>query len=91
MNAAERKILGRWARRHLYVYIRTLSSKLVDPNAKGRLYFVVSVEDGTQQWRGEGYDLSDVLFDLHERVPAGHTSMSKNVPGWLYPKKRKKK
>lgn len=70
------KILKRWAKAQYYVYLRCLSSLFLDPDKKHRLYWTVTVEYRTvnwQQWRGEGFDLSEIICKLDLEVPRRDT------------------
>lgn len=73
LTKESRKILSRFARDEYYVYLRPMTSRFIDRSKKHKLYWVVSVEfrrpDGPKTFRGEGYDLNEVLEELSERVP----------------------
>lgn len=99
-----RKILSRFAKDEFYVYIRPMTSRFIDRSKKHKLYWVVSVEfrrvDGMKTFRGEGYDLNEVLADLGERVPrrkevqpgyVGNGTVSEKTAGYLMSKKAKVK
>lgn len=67
-----RKILSKWARWDLYVYMRPMSSVYLVPQKKHTVYWIVSVEYRAMEYkqlRGEGYDLSEVIVKLDEDVP----------------------
>lgn len=81
--------------------MRPMTSRFIDRSKKHKLYWVVSVEfrraDGPKTFRGEGYDLNEVLADLSERVPrrqevqpgyVGQQLTKKNA-GYLIAKKAK--
>lgn len=73
LTKESRKFLSRWAKDEYYVYIRPMTSRFIDRSKKHKLYWVVSVEfrrmDEPKTFRGEGYDLNEVLAELAERVP----------------------
>lgn len=91
------KILKRWTRAQFYVYIRPLSSLYVRPDKKHRIYWVVAVEHRTvnwQQWRGEGFDINEIIQKLDLEVPKRDTSKLQYRPerwaGAHAPKKMEK-
>lgn len=87
LSAEAKKVLSRWARDDFYVYLRPVSSKYIDRTKKETIYWCVSVEfrrvEEPRQFRGEGYDLNDVILELAERVPRRRQKLSN--AGWLSP------
>lgn len=73
LSREAKKWLSRWAKDEWYVYIRPLTSRFIDRSTKHRLYWAVSVEcrriGGETRYRGEGYDLSEIILKLSEQVP----------------------
>ena len=101
------KILRRWARSDWYVYLRPISSKYHEPHKKEKTYWAVQVEcrmlthtdDGRptnlQPFRGEGYDLSEVIIKLDLEVPRRPKGYVVEKPtsfsGWLVPQSEMKR
>lgn len=88
-----RKIISRWTRDDLYVYMRPISSHWIDADAKHSVYWSVLVEYRNvewQQWRAEGPDLADCIRNLAEQIPRRRVMDPGWRPGksggWLAPK-----
>lgn len=92
-----RKILSRWSGQEYYVYLRPLTSKLVDASKKHTTYWVVSVEYRAMppgHWRAEGYSLAEVIRELDQTVPrrrGGHRIDQRRQPGLNAPAKAQKR
>ena len=101
------KILRRWAGSDYYVYLRPISSKYHEPHKKERTYWAVQVEcrvivhteDGRPTnltpFRGEGYDLSEIIVGLGLQVPRRSKGYVLEKPtsfsGWLVPQAEMKR
>lgn len=106
LDQETRITLRRWSLEGFYIYVRPVSSALIDSANKPRQYWSVSVELRTTppgQWRGEGYNLDEVIQKLASEVPHNRSEHRDQNAGWLAPesvlqkqikqmhKKRKKK
>lgn len=77
-----RRLLSKWSRDEFYIYIRPLTSRLIDRSTKHKLYWQVSVEYRYVEYksiRGEGYDLNQIILDLAPKVPRRKNKQ----PGYL--------
>lgn len=95
-----RKLISRWARDEFYIYIRPLTSRLIDRSKPHKVYWQVSVEYRYVEYksiRGEGYDLNQIILDLGPRVPRrkdkqpGYLGAQEKPAGEFGKKKSKKK
>lgn len=90
LDKKTRAIINKWSAYGFYVYMRPLTSKFIDPKAKHRVYWSVSVEFRNYppgQWSGEGYNLDEIIAELDTRVPKGTRVGGRQVPaGYLAPK-----
>lgn len=88
LQKSTRTILNRWAKEGFYIYIRPLTSKYINSRSEHKVYWSVAVELRTTppgQWRGEGYNLDDVIAELATRVPRGRKEHRAKNAGWLAP------
>lgn len=95
LTAEAKKVLKRWSASDWYVYIRPLSSKYHDPQAPEQVYWAVSVDcrvmkgnGALTSFRGEGYDISEVITKLALEVPRrgkGYVAERPAYNGWLVP------
>jgi hypothetical protein len=97
LTKAAQKILKRWALDDYYIYMRPMSSLYMDRTRKATVYWSVSVEfrhygNGPTQYRGEGYDLSEIIVELASRVPDRkdvQPNYKAGPTGWLAPERAK--
>lgn len=86
LDKATRVILNRWALEGFYIYLRPVSSRLVEGAAskkKEKTYWVVTVEFRTVppgQWRGEGYNLDEVITELATLLPRNRAHRAVKCP-----------
>lgn len=86
-----RKILKRWARQDMYVYMRPMSGVYAGGDDPSKIFWSVSVEYRAmvdhQQIRGEGWNISKVIVEMSGRVPNRDREQPGYVPGknvgWL--------
>lgn len=87
LNMSTRKILSRWAKEDYCVYMRPVSSRMIDARSKHSVYWIVSVELHAVppgNWREEGPDLDELIERLDKIVPRNRTAHRKSA-GWLAP------
>jgi hypothetical protein len=95
-----RKAISRWTRDEFYVYIRPLTSRLINRSKPHKIYWQVSVEYRYVEFkmrRGEGYDLNEVILTLDKEVPRrkdaqpGYLGVQEKPAGETGKKSKKKK